>query len=119
MYLRALAVAAWADGVITDAEYADLGDAARLLGLPGGTVDTELDAAHEIAATVSVPVSSRTLYVGDAVCITGATSFPREELEERASAAGLRVISAVSRKTSVVIAADADSESGKARRAGN
>ena len=34
MYLRALAVAAWADGVITDAEYADLGEVARLLGFP-------------------------------------------------------------------------------------
>ncbi len=34
MYLRALAVAAWADGVINDAELADLGEVAHLLGLP-------------------------------------------------------------------------------------
>ena len=40
MYLRALAVTAWADGVISDAEYADLGEVARLLGLPATAVDT-------------------------------------------------------------------------------
>ena len=32
MYLRALAVTAWADGVVSDAEYADLGEVARLHG---------------------------------------------------------------------------------------
>lgn len=57
------------------------------------------------------------LSAGDAVCITGATKTPREELGARASGAGLRVTSAVSRKTQLVVAADPDSESAKARRA--
>jgi DNA polymerase-3 subunit epsilon len=38
MYLRALAVAAWADGIITDAERADLGEVAHLLGFPAQAV---------------------------------------------------------------------------------
>ena len=42
---------------------------------------------------------------------------PRDELEARAIAAGLRVTSAVSRKTRLVVAADPDTESTKARRA--
>jgi DNA polymerase III subunit epsilon len=66
---------------------------------------------------MSVPVNGRALHAGDAVCITGDTATPRDELEARAAAAGLRVTGAVSRKTRLVVAADPDSESAKARRA--
>jgi DNA polymerase-3 subunit epsilon len=117
MYLRALAVTAWADGVISDAEYADLGEVAHLMGLPATAVDTELAAARGMTPQMASPVNGRALHVGDAVCITGTTATPRDELEIRAANAGLRVTSAVSRKTRLVIAADPDSESGKARRA--
>jgi DNA polymerase-3 subunit epsilon len=117
MYLRALAVAAWADGIISEAEHADLGEVARLLGLPASAVDAELAAARGLASQVTVPVNGRALHVGDSVCITGSTSTPRDELEARTTSAGLRVASAVSRKTRLVVAADPDSESGKARRA--
>lgn len=117
MYLRALAVAAWDDGVITDAEYADLADVAHLLGFPATAVDIELTAARSAAAQMTVPVNGRELHAGDAVCITGNTATPREELEARATDAGLRVTGAVSRKTRLVVAADPDSESSKARRA--
>ena len=51
------------------------------------------------------------------MCITGDTATPRDELEARATDAGLRITSAVSRKTRLVVAADPDSESTKARRA--
>lgn len=117
MYLQALAVAAWADGVITDAEYTDLREVARLLGFPAKAVDIELAAAHSLPPRTTIPVNGRELDVGDAVCITGSTATPRGALEARASSAGLRVTSAVSRKTRLVIAADPDSESAKARRA--
>ena len=70
------------------------------------------------AAWLPVPVNGRELHAGDAVCITGgATAIPRDQLEARAIAAGLRVTSAVSRKTRLVVAADPDTESTKARRA--
>lgn len=117
MYLRSLAVAAWADGVITDAEYADLGEVVHLLGLPARAVDIELAAAHGMSPQMAVPVNGRELHAGDVVCITGSTTTPREELAAYASSAGLRVTGAVSRKTRLIIVADADSESAKARRA--
>jgi NAD-dependent DNA ligase len=117
MYLRALASIAWADGVITDAEYADLGEVAHLLGFPAHAVDIELTAARGMTTQTTVPLNGRTLHAGDAVCITGNTVTPREELEARAADVGLRVTSAVSRKTRLVVAADPDSESAKARRA--
>lgn len=104
-------MAAWADGVITDAEYADLGEVARLLGFPARAVDIELATAHGMSPRMAVPVNGRKLHVGDAVCITGSTATSRDELEARASGAGLRVTSAVSGKTRLVIAADPDSES--------
>jgi DNA polymerase-3 subunit epsilon len=116
-YLRALAVAAWTDGIVTDAEHADLGEVARLLGLPAKTVDIELAAVRRATPETAVPVNGRTLNPGDAVCITGSTAVPRDELEARACDAGVRVTSAVSRKTQLVVAADPDSESAKARRA--
>ena len=117
MYLRALAVTAWADGVITDAEYADLGEVAGLLGFPPHAVDIELAAARGMTPQITVPVNGRALHAGDAVCITGDTATPRDELEARAADAGLRVTSAVSRKTRIVVAADPDTESTKSRRA--
>jgi DNA polymerase-3 subunit epsilon len=117
MYLRALAVAAWADGVITDAEYADLGEVARLLGFPARAVDVELAAARNTTQQAAVPVNGRTLHTGDAICITGSTATPRDELEKRATSAELRITNTVSRKTRLVVAADPDSESSKARRA--
>jgi DNA polymerase-3 subunit epsilon len=117
MYLRALAVTAWADGVITDAEYADLGEVARLFGFPARAVDVELAAARDTTRQAAVPVNGRALHAGDAVCITGSTDTPRDELEERATGAGLRIANVVSRKIRLVVAADPDSESSKARRA--
>ena len=83
MYLRAVAVTAWADGVISDAEYADLSEVARLLGLPPSAVDTELGAARGMTPEMTVLVNGRALHVGDAVCITGNTATPRSELEAR------------------------------------
>ena len=70
-----------------------------------------------MAQQVTVPVNGRELHAGDAVCITGDTATPRDELEARAADAGLRITSAVSRKTRLVVVADPDSESTKARRA--
>lgn len=117
MYLRALAVTAWADGVITDAEHADLREVAHLLSFPAHAVDIELGIARSMTPRMTVPVNGRVLHTGDAVCITGDTGTPRAELEAHAAGAGLRVTSAVSRKTSLVVAADPDTESAKARRA--
>lgn len=117
MYLRALAAAAWVDGIISDAEYADMGEVARLFGLPASAVEAELAAARGMTPQMTVPVNGRALHTGDTVCITGNTDIPRDELEARAVSAGLRITNSVSRKTQLVVAADPDSESVKARRA--
>jgi len=57
------------------------------------------------------------LVQGMHLAITGDTHTPREELEARASAAGLDVTTSVSAKTAVVVATDPRSGTAKARKA--
>jgi DNA polymerase III subunit epsilon len=109
-YLAGLAVVALEDGVVTAAERHDLDGVAVLLGLPTAAVDEALAA----------PAPARDqwqLHVGDLVVFTGATSPPREDWQREAVAAGLTVGDNVTRKTRLLIAADPDSMSGKAKKA--
>jgi DNA polymerase III subunit epsilon len=57
------------------------------------------------------------LVQGMKIAITGETGVPREELVARSVAAGLNVMTSVSRFTSVLVTNDAGSGTGKARRA--
>ncbi|MFD9125700.1 DEDDh family exonuclease [Kitasatospora sp. NPDC059571] len=57
------------------------------------------------------------LVQGMRVAITGDTATEREVLEDRATEAGLHIASSVSRLTSLLVANEADSWSGKARKA--
>ncbi|NLT53123.1 MAG: hypothetical protein GXX79_00840 [Actinomycetales bacterium] len=128
-YLVSLAMAAGEDGVLTDHGRADLDDVAVLLGLPGAAVQEALRDRRDLpgrrdpwdgrgfgCGTAEVLGSLR-LRSGDRICFTGEMSLSREELTARAVRAGLRVTSAVSRMTTMLVCADADSLSGKARRA--
>lgn len=117
LYLTALGRLALEDGVVTSEERADLESVATLLGLPADAVDTSLD--PDIQLPVEIPeVGAFSLKAGDAVVFTGdAPGLDREELEYQARSLGLRVTGAVSGKTTLVVAADPDSISGKARKA--
>lgn len=120
-YLRELARAAWADGVVTGSERTDIASVASLLGLDSDTAEEVLDqerhaSSHESRIS-SVTPGGLTLYPGDKVVLTGDMTRARSEISEQATAAGLRVINSVSKKTRVVAAADPDTSSGKARQA--
>lgn len=121
-YLRELARAAWADGVLTDGERHDINTVASLLGLDRALVDQVLrdecdQAAPQLVggAAGCVTVGGLTLTPGDRVVLTGQMQRGRAEIAARARAAGLQTMSSVSRKTKVVVAADPDSLSGKAK----
>lgn len=116
-YLQSLARAAWEDGLVEEHEREDLEDVALLLGLSAHDVDEALDAARGFAGSSSTPAGSIELAPDDRVCFTGEMSRPRADLQAMAMAAGLVVTSSVSRKTTVLVCADADSMSGKARKA--
>lgn len=115
-YLSQLAAIAAADGAVSDAEHDDLATVAGLLGLDRTHVDDALRAARD--GSVTVPRQVRAwLERGDVVVFTGQTAEPREVWERRAVAAGLSVADAVTRHTRLVVAADPDTASGKAKRA--
>jgi DNA polymerase III subunit epsilon len=119
-YLRELAMAAWADGVVTAEERHDLDTVATLLDLDHDTVGTVLE--QERATTTDNPDPARpvtpgalTLRAGDKIVLTGTMLLGRNEIKQHATAAGLRITSAVSKRTRVLVAADPDSLSGKAK----
>ncbi|MBP2474487.1 DNA polymerase-3 subunit epsilon [Crossiella equi] len=111
-YLDALAVAAWADGLVTDAEVTDLALVAGLLGLGGDDVAASFERAR-----VASPGLRFRLEPGHGVVFTGQLTEPRGVWEERARARGLVVGAGVSRRTRLLVAADPDSLSGKAKKA--
>jgi DNA polymerase-3 subunit epsilon len=114
-FLDAMAIAAWEDGVVTDAELTDLNNVARMLGLPQGLVRIALDRAEKFAGRSAGGGGFR-LQLGDQVVFTGELSVPRSQLEDLVQQAGLKC-GGITKKTKVVVAADPDSQSGKAAKA--
>lgn len=116
-YLAALAALAWADGIVTDVERLDLEVVAKLLGLDSDQIATALAAAREGGASGGGLGSFR-LAPGDLIVFTGDMGLPREVWVERAERSGLVVsLKTITKKTVLVVAADPDSLSGKARKA--
>ncbi|QCX26971.1 hypothetical protein FC770_11715 [Nocardioides jishulii] len=114
-FLDAMAIAAWEDGVVTEAEHTVLSSVAAMLGLPRDLVRIALDRAEKVADRSSTSDAFK-LESGDQVVFTGELSAPRGQLEELAERAGLRC-GGVNKKTKLVVAADPDSQSGKAAKA--
>lgn len=130
LYLRQVSIEAWADGVVTAEERE------RLLAI----ADELSIGRARVAVWLAEPLGSLTvvrrepgepqrnredagagrekiaLAPGDRVTFTGAMAIPREEWARRAANAGLDV-GGVTKRSSVVVAADVASRSGKARRA--
>jgi DNA polymerase-3 subunit epsilon len=116
LYVEALATAAYADGVVTEDERADLDRVALLLGMTGRDVDLALTAVRS-GAQVSVPRRDAALPDGTKIVFTGAMSRTRDELEQAARVAGLVPMASVSKQTGVLVCADPASQSGKATKA--
>jgi DNA polymerase-3 subunit epsilon len=110
-YMANLCAAAVADGEVSDAERLDLSTVARLLKIE----EWEPLLVGEKAASSSN--SEGGLTPGLTVCFTGEMSAPRSEFESRSTHAGLEVKSSVTKKLDLLIVADSDTESTKARRA--
>lgn len=110
-FIRQIAVEAWLDGVVTDREEAELSTLAGQLDVDPMLVHDLLAAPQAGAAETWIALRPR-----DRVTFTGAMDLPRETWEARALTHGLEV-GGVSKKTVVVVAANPDSMSGKARKA--
>src|SRR5690606_14976103 len=114
-YFAVLGRLALEDGIVTDDERADLDLVADALGLAASDVEEALrcgaDAGPDCVAAFCLAAGDRVVFTGEA------PGREREEFEREAGALGLKVTSAVSGRTRLVVAADPDSLSGKARKA--
>ena len=115
-YLNALAEEAFADGVLTAEECDDLLHVARMLGLDDAMVAKILTQGIGHRPRRACHHRKVRLRPGDLVALTGDMELPRADWVECVHRAGLRV-GELTRKTKVLVAADPDSQSGKARKA--
>jgi DNA polymerase-3 subunit epsilon len=127
-YVNQLAIAAVADGVVTDVERRDLNLVARLLGQEKQDLEEILrEAAVKVAsmplsapATPSVDANlngRRVCFTGELQCRYNGQLIPRELAEELAASAGLIVSDSVTKKLDLLVLADPHSQSGKAKKA--
>lgn len=120
-YMQALAQAALADGIVTDRERRDIDGVAELLGIAPAALDLMLKGPREMAITPGPEVAS---LEGWTVCFTGALEcfwngdlITRDVAERLASQAGLTPQKGVTKKLDLLVVADPDSMSSKARKA--
>ncbi|SEH02088.1 DNA polymerase-3 subunit epsilon [Nonomuraea solani] len=114
-YLNAPAHAAKADGIVTPAERHELDLVAALLDLPSTAVETA-PATAVAPQHLAAPGGFR-LRPGDLVVFTGEMEGGRETWEERARQAGYVAHTGVTKRVRLLVAADPDTMSGKARKA--
>ncbi|MFN7840491.1 MAG: exonuclease domain-containing protein [Pirellula sp.] len=126
-YLQKLAVAALADGHVSDTERRDLHLVARLLGQDQASLDGILEsAANQLsAAKVAMNTNSGGSDLrGKSVCFTGQLNatlggapISRDIAETLAEKAGLTIASGVTKKLDLLVVADPNTQSGKAKKA--
>lgn len=118
-YFQQLTAVAWQDGVLTTAEMADLVDVGNLLEIPSELIASSFAAPPSVTDRQKLASASPefVLEVGDLVVLTGEMSRQRSEWEQELSRRGIVPWPAVTKKVKLVVAADPDSLSGKARKA--
>ncbi|MFT4124218.1 MAG: exonuclease domain-containing protein [Microbacteriaceae bacterium] len=120
-YFRDLVAAVWADGVLTDAEAERISAVGIMLGIPAAVIADGLvppaprPRRRLVPPVVVVPPTG--LAPGSLVVLTGQMRHPRSVYEAELVLRGHRVHPAVTRDVDLVVAADVDSLSGKARKA--
>ncbi|MGK9149294.1 DNA polymerase III subunit epsilon [Plantibacter flavus] len=119
-YFWSLGAAAWSDGVLTRNERADLETVAALLHISADQVSRVLatpDQRPNAPDRLDASLPSFRLEPGDLITLTGEMRRPRAEWHELLEQRGFIPKDAVTKKVKLVVAADPDSLSGKARKA--
>lgn len=115
-YFDALVQVAWEDAVLTMEEREDIATVAALLQIEPAALEAAVQGPPPAAERMEV--STRPiLRPGDLVVLTGEMTRGREEWEADLVDHGFVPWRAVTKKVRLVVAADPDSESGKARKA--
>lgn len=107
---------AWADGVLTNDEKADLRAVGQLLNLEDNLIAAAVD--DRAPALAEAPITPTfALEPGATIVLTGEMSRERSEWEAELHALGFTTHPAVTKKVALVVSADPDSLSGKAKKA--
>lgn len=123
-YLEQLAALALADDVVTDAERRDLETVCNLLGRDIKELDALLQRTRRQLDASSVCPSPTEDLSGKSVCFTGELQsslhgepLTRPVAQRLAERAGLVPVNGVTKKLDLLVVADPDTQSGKARKA--
>lgn len=124
-YVKDLGATAWADHVLTEEESAQLMFAARTLAVPERILQAALSRPSETLDRPQAEAHTESqvdggfppVAAGDLIAFTGSMPRPRDEYEELAEAMGLKPWPSVTKKVALLVAADPDSLSGKAKKA--
>jgi len=118
LYLATLVRSAKADGVVTAEERRDLQLVADLLGIAASALDALLPVGRAAAPpAVAALLGKRICFTGESACKVNGFLLTRVLAEELAERKGVLVVSAVSKRTDFVVAANLSTASGKARKA--
>lgn len=119
-YFASLTVIAWADGILTAEEIDDLLSVATLLNIPTDRITMAMTpprAPRHAASELPAETPRFALVPGDRIVLTGEMSRPRNTWHRELEESGFIPCDAVTKKVKLVVAADPDSLSGKARKA--
>ena len=112
LYFNAMATQAWADGVLTSLEQTQLERIAGLLGI--GTLEIEQVKQGQFNRVELETAAGNPFLPGSLVALTGTMTPSKSEIASMLKAKGLSPVDSLTKKVSVLVAADTDSLSGKA-----
>lgn len=132
-YLHNLAIVALADGIVTESERKDLFQVAKLLGQDAGSLESVIELASSQLALVhsrrpagiskstaeesNELAGKRVCFTGELMSTIGGQPISRDMAEALATEAGLIVASGVTKKLDLLVVADPNTQSGKAKKA--
>lgn len=117
IYFLRLVDLVWEDGVLTGSEEQALDRVAEFMGVDDELLAQAKSGPFEKAKTAVETHFDFRVEQGSLVVLTGDMVEPRSHYEAIVTGAGFKVAPAVTKKVSLVVAADATSISGKARKA--
>ena len=117
-YLSNLASIVLSDGIVTDDERRDINRVAGLLGITPSTVDRLLTETTVFTGPQTEDLSGKSVcFTGELRSVIDGEHISRGKAEALAEAMGLHAAPRVTKKLDILVVADPDSSSGKARKA--
>ena len=111
-YFSSLCEHVMADGELSPSEEKDLESVSRLLGITDWR-----EIVNATTPRLPTPGAASRIQPGTSVCFTGSMRYPRQACIDLAEAAGLTVHDRVTKSLDILVVADPDSQSNKARKA--